>query len=194
MQNGFAAIASLILLVGCSPTYDWREVQPADEPLAIMLPAKPSSMTRKINLDGNDVSMRMHGALVNENSFTAAWVELDETDIAIDDRPAFRAKTLKAMQTGMTRNIAGTIESSEVRNVRLIDESSRPIGQVPGELLVVRGTARGAATTLHGLFVGFGARVYQFVVIGSQVPDAQLKTFIESIQLRIDKPSAIATR
>ncbi len=197
MQSGFRVLVAVMLVValmGCSPTYDWREIQPADEPLALMLPAKPASMTRKINLDGVSVSMRMHGALVNDSSFTAAWAELDESDVPVDDRPAFRTRAIKAMQTAMTRNIAGSVESRETRNVRLIDESSRLVGQVPGELVKIRGTARGKAAVLHGLFVGFGARVYQFVVIGDRVPEQQIQTFIDSIQLRINKPSAVATR
>lgn len=193
LQNGFLALV-VFALSACSPTYDWREIQPTDEPLALMLPGKPSALTRQINLDGVIVSMRMHGALVNENSFTAAWAELDETQIAIEDRPAFRKKTLDAMQTAMTRNIAGTVQAREVRNVRLINEASQPVGQVPGELLTVQGTARGEAATLNGLFVSFGARVYQFVVIGDQVPEPQIQTFIESIQIRIAKPSAMAAR
>jgi len=199
LQNGFRpfiplALIALFAFTGCSPTYDWREIQPTDEPLALMLPGKPSALTRQINLDGVIVSMRMHGALVNQNSFTAAWAELDESEIDIDERPAFRNRVLKSMQTAMTRNIAGTVESTEVRNVRLIDEASQPVGRVPGQLLRVRGTARGVDTTLHGIFVGFGARVYQFVIIGDKVPASEIKTFIESIQIRVAKPSAVALR
>ena len=199
LQNGFRPLVALtpialLALIGCSPTYDWREIAPTDEPLALMLPAKPSALTRQINLDGVVVSMRMHGALVNQNSFTAAWAELDESMIDIDKRPAFRRRALQAMQAGMTRNIAGTVESTHVRNVRLIDQASQPVGQVPGQLVKIRGTARGTATTLHGLFVGFGARVYQFVIIGNEVPRPQVETFIESIQIRVAKPSAVASR
>jgi len=192
-QNGFGLIA-LFMLTACSPTYDWREIQPADEPLALMLPGKPSALTRQINLDGVVVSMRMHGALVSENSFTAAWAELDESEVDIDERPTFRKSALDAMKTAMTRNIAGTVESSEVHNVRLIDQASQPVGQVPGERVTIRGTARGVATTLHGVFVGFGSRVFQFVIIGDKVPAPEIKTFIESIQIRVAKPSAVAAR
>jgi hypothetical protein len=196
LQNGFRAlvVCALIALTACSPTYDWREIQPADEPLALMLPGKPSALTRQINLDGVIVSMRMHGALVKESSFTAAWAELDESKVDINDRPAFRKKALDAMQVSMTRNIAGTVASREAVNVRLINETSQPVGQVPGERLTIRGTARGSAATLHGVFVSFGARVYQFVVIGENVPESEVKTFIESIQIRVAKPSAMAAR
>lgn len=56
-----AALAA-VLLGACSPEYNWREVRAADQGYVVMLPGKPASMTRTIQLDGLEVPMTMQGA------------------------------------------------------------------------------------------------------------------------------------
>ncbi|MGB7183465.1 MAG: hypothetical protein WA888_04380 [Burkholderiaceae bacterium] len=180
------------LLIACTPSYDWREIQPAEEPFVFMLPGKPVAMTRKINLDGLPVDMRMHGAQVNQLSFTAAWTTLDESATELNDRPAIRAQALSAMQAGMTRNIAGSVVSSEEQLLPIIDSTGTPIGQVPGVKVHIRGTARGEPADMIAVFVGFGATLYQFVVLGADPPAEHVETFLGSLRLRAGKPSAVA--
>ncbi len=49
-----AALAA-ILLAGCAPEYNWREVRSAEQGYLVMLPGKPASMTRRILLGESEV-------------------------------------------------------------------------------------------------------------------------------------------
>lgn len=182
----------LFALVGCTPPFDWREIQPAQEPFIVMMPAKPAAMTRSINLDGRKVSMRMHGALVEGHSFTAAWVELDEADTPVDQRQQARNQALQAMQTGMTRNINGQVAQTTSVVVKLVSPAGDPVGQVPGRRLHITGTARGEPAEMHALFVGLGAMQFQFVVLGRDVPAEHVETFLDSVRIRTGRPRAVA--
>ncbi|RPH64206.1 MAG: hypothetical protein EHM83_08635, partial [Burkholderiales bacterium] len=96
-----AAAACALALSACSPDYNWREIrQPADGYL-VMLPARPASMSRPINLDGLAVTMAMTGARVDDQTFTVGAVRLP------DSEPATREKAGAAMRAAMVRNIAG---------------------------------------------------------------------------------------
>lgn len=188
---GFLLIL-LWVLTGCTPRFDWREIQPAQEPFSIMMPARPAAMTRSINLDGRTVSMRMHGALVEGHSFTAAWVELDEAETPVDERQQARSRALQAMQTGMTRNINGRVLDTTTVIVKLVSPAGDAVGQVPGRRLHITGTARGEPVDMHALFVGLGAMQFQFVVLGRDLPVEHVDTFMRSIRIRTGRPKAMA--
>jgi hypothetical protein len=182
-----------MVTMGCTPTYDWREIHPAEEPFTVMLPARPAAMTRKINLDGVPVSMRMHGALVQGHSFTGAWLRLDESGTP-SERQEKRKQALAAMQTGMVSNIAGKVVKREEVIVQLVNAAGAPVGQVPATRVRASGTARGEPAEMHAIFVGLGDTLYQFVVLGKDAPIEQINTFLDSIRLRAGQAAALAAR
>lgn len=186
--------AGLLLLSACTPTWDWREIRPVDEPVAVMLPAKPASMTRDLSLAGAPVKMTMHGALVEGQRFTVAWIRLDKNEegdagaaaatTSAAPVPPSPSDALDAMQTGMLSNIAGTIDREEARTVRVIDTAGNTIAQREGRFIDASGQAQGEAVRLQGLFVGSGRNLVQFVVIGQPWSDDAAATFFESAALR----------
>jgi hypothetical protein len=182
----------LVVTAACTPTYDWREIHPAEEPFTVMLPARPAAMERNINLDGLAVSMRMHGAMAQGHSFTAAWLRLDESDTPEDQRQEKRNKALTAMQTGMVRNIQGKVAQRDEVIVQLVNAAGTAVGRVPATRVRVKGVARGEPAEMHAIFVGLGDTLYQFVVLGKDAPAEQVDTFLESIRLRVGQPAALA--
>lgn len=182
----------MVVTAGCTPTYDWREIHPAEEPFMVMLPARPAALERNINLDGLSVSMRMHGAQAQGHSFTAAWFRLDESDTPEDERQEKRNKALNAMQTGMVSNIKGKVTQRDEVIVQLVNAAGTAVGQVPATRVRVNGIARGEPAEMHAVFVGLGDTLYQFVVLGKDVPMEQIDTFLESIRLRVGQPAALA--
>lgn len=163
------AAAAAALLMACSPAYDWREIRGAGASYSVMLPSKPSSHVRTVNLDGVQVEMTMTGAETEGVSFTVATAQLPD--------PGQAHKALQAMKTAMLRNIggsapqekpvqvAGTIPAAEVRAVGRPDASGRP------RLLVAR-------------FFVQDRRVFQMVVLGPDqgVPEEAIDTFLASFK------------
>ena len=60
------ACALALLLGGCSPSYDWREIRAEDDHYLAMMPGKPDALTLPIDLAGMKVSMTMRGARVGD--------------------------------------------------------------------------------------------------------------------------------
>ncbi|HZW13707.1 MAG TPA: hypothetical protein VFF81_11015 [Noviherbaspirillum sp.] len=148
-----ACLAGVLLLTACSPKYDWREVHGSSTPFAVVLPAKPASHTRNINLDGIQVNMTMTAAEVDGVTFAVGITELPDAMQA--------QKALDSMKTALVRNIGGTIrqeKSSTVNGVPTTEiEASGPA--VPGaeqpRLMLAR-------------FIAQDRHAYQLVVVGQE--------------------------
>ncbi|NEX63841.1 hypothetical protein [Noviherbaspirillum galbum] len=163
-----AGAALALFLCACSPKYDWREVRGSQPPFVVLLPGKPATHTRVVNLEGMQVSMTMTAAEVDGTAFAVTTAELPDAGKA--------QAVLEAMKKGMVRNIGGTV-------VRETDKSAD--GQSVVEL-EARGQAGpgGQARVLYARFARSGQRVYQAVVLGGQqsVPPEQAETFLGSFK------------
>ena len=137
-----------ILLAACSPKFDWREVRGSAAPFVVLLPAKPASHTRTVNLDGIEVPMTMTAADVDGTTFAVGTAELPDA--------ARAQQAIVAMKTALVRNIGGTVRKETL---------SAP-GTVPTTLEV---EATGAESRiLLARFVANDKRVYQVVVVGKE--------------------------
>ena len=54
-----AVVAAALLLAGCSPTFNWREVRPPGSAFRAMLPCKPDAAQRTVALAGRPVALDM---------------------------------------------------------------------------------------------------------------------------------------
>ena len=196
------------LLSACSPSYDWREIAPDDVHYRVMMPAKPASMTREIDLNGVRVSMTMWGARVGEVSFTAAQATLP------DDSTETRTHAVDAMRAAMVRNVAGRERSARavlvpVRGMAGGPATMAPVAPAasteaaspaagapgaPGAPQAVTATAPGWEVTadgrtpagnveLHGIFASRGARAFQAVVIGPSPAPEAVRTFLDGFRI-----------
>ena len=55
--SAFAIIA--LALLACTPKFDWRDVRSDDSPYTILMPAKPATMTRELDLGQSKIVMHM---------------------------------------------------------------------------------------------------------------------------------------
>lgn len=172
-----AAIACLsanLLLAGCSPKYDWRQVQGTGAPYTVLLPAKPATLSRPINLDGLQVNMTMTAAEVDGVTFAVGTAELPDA--------AQVPAALAAMKTALVRNIEGKIR---------VEKPAAGAEQAPGatEIEAVGTPGKhtgGEPRVLHARFTAHGRQVYQVVMVGpekSVTPEA-LETFFTSFKTR----------
>ncbi|MES2024304.1 MAG: hypothetical protein V4448_01975 [Pseudomonadota bacterium] len=170
-------ITAALTLAACSPKFDWREVRSNDAPYAVALPSKPTTLTRKIDLNGIPVSMTMTASSIDGVTFAVGTAELPD---------AMQAQvSLNAMKTALVNNIGGTIKQEKM--------STMAHGAAAGQLAVMEVEASGPASAatndqkrvLFARFVAKDKRVYQLVVTGSEkvVTRELVGTFFSSFKL-----------
>ena len=164
LRGGAACIACVALLAACSPKFDWREVRGTDAPFMVLLPSKPATHTRTVNLDGLQVPMTMTAADVDGVTFAVGAAQLADA--------AQAPKALAAMKTALVRNIGGTIKQ---------EKASAP-GAVP---VAVDIEAAGSGRLLLARFLAKDNRIYQVIMVGNEsaVSRDAADTFFTSFKL-----------
>lgn len=161
----------LVALAACNPALNWREARGSDGPYTVLLPAKPTTFARPVDLNGLKVEMSMTAAEVDGVSYAVASAGIVDA--------AQRTAALAAMQEAMLRNIGAS--APQQRAVVL-----------EGGVAALEVTARGQAgaskqpVAMHARFAQHGDRVFQVVVLGpadAVTPEAAA-TFLESFTLR----------
>lgn len=164
LRAGAVFISCAFLLAACSPKYDWREVRGPGAPFVVLLPAKPASHTRTVDLDGLQVSMTMTAAEVDSVMFAVGTAELPDAMQA--------AKAMDAMKTALVRNIGGAIRQEKISAA----------GSVPATIDVeATGTQ---SRLLLARFLAKDKRIYQVVMIGKEkdMPRDAADTFFSSFK------------
>lgn len=145
-----------LTLIACSPKFDWREVRNVDAPLMVLLPAKPASHSKEIDLDGIKVKMTMIAADVDQLSFAVAYAEVGKDELNGLIKENRQKQALKAMQTGMLNNIQGRI--SQQNSLKAPKDTIQADGKL----------ANGQSVKLVARFMAVGPWVIQAVMIGNE--------------------------
>ena len=169
-------LSVLLMLAGCSPRLNWRLVQGADAPFEVLLPAKPATLSRAIDLDGIPVTMSMTAAEVDGVTFAVGAVVLAD--------PALAPRALQAMKLALVRNINGSIQSEQA------SAAAQAAGADSSVDIAATGSI-GRSNQPARLLARFAARerrVYQAVMVGpSSAMDAigadAADTFFTSFKL-----------
>lgn len=178
MLNSFRLSSAKVVAAGvlawsaCSPTYDWRNVRGADAPFAVLFPAKPTTYSRSVNLDGMQLTMTMTATEVDGVTFAVGTASLPD--------PAKAQTALNAMKTALVKNIGGTI-----RHEKSVATPTSPIPSIEVDAVGAPSAANGRPRLLFARFAAKGQRIYQVVVIGREkaVPDEAVDTFFTSFKL-----------
>jgi hypothetical protein len=194
------AIVALLGLSACSPEYNWREVRIDAASARFMLPGKPASLDRTINIEGRPVVMTMTGAKVGESTYTVAYANIQA--------PADPQKTLVAMREQMVRNIQGSVQSQtgpttqpmtqsqgqsfsapliKAVQVAIVDENGVAKASMTGQLVDAQGAVNGRPVSMKALFVTYQQTVVQAVSLGADLNQDQATQFVQSLRL-IAKP------
>ncbi len=169
------AMLCVVLLQGCSPEYNWREVRPAGLGFQVMFPGTPGAAKREVVIDGQKLVMSMSAAQAAGHSFSVGVVQLS------NDSLLNRERILAALRTQMLRNVGAAEPVSRPITVPVFDPQGRPSTPVAGVRIEARTDRQ--PNQLHGGFVARGDRVYQFLVIGQDPDLEQVQTFIDSFRL-----------
>jgi len=157
-RTTFTAALTVLVLGACSPQFNWRDYNGETAPYSVMFPDKPSTHTRKIDLDGLKVDMTMTAAQVNGTTFAVGTAEAPD--------PAGAEKALTAMKTALVNNIGATIKSEKTGKTSSIVGST----QVRSAAIDIEasGVQKGEPMKLIGHFESRNNRFYQVVVMGKE--------------------------
>jgi hypothetical protein len=168
------ALAAGGVLVGCSPTYDWRTVMNNDSGYTVDLPAKPSHDARQIDIGGTSMQMAMQTAEAGNAVFAVGTVMLPSDD------PQTQRKALDFLRNGLARNVSAAPDAHPVQIPLAAG------GQVPGFEMTLSGKAgeQKETRTIYARVVAHGRHVYQAAIIASEpLPQEQVDQFFQSFQL-----------
>ncbi len=129
------------LLCACSPALNWREVRNEQADYTLLLPDKPASASKSIELAGQKREMHMQGAQAAGMQFVIAYVSCEQ---------AQQAQLLAAMQEGILLNL-----HSSAAQVQQLEHG---VLQIPPQ------TARSPQAWLK--FFAAGRHCYQMLLLG----------------------------
>ncbi|AKZ64947.1 membrane protein [Herbaspirillum hiltneri N3] len=138
-------------LTACSPKYNWREAHGEKIQFTVLLPAKPASFTRQIDLDGLPVSMTMTAAEIDGVTFAVGAAELADA--------AQTPKALEAMRVALINNIGGAPVPATI--------PGKPAGDRTVDV-VAAGTAGGRPVRLMARLLARDKRIYQVLIVGPE--------------------------
>ncbi|UIN21603.1 hypothetical protein [Herbaspirillum frisingense] len=158
-----------ICLAACSPRYNWREASDNGAHFVVLLPAKPASVTRPVDLDGPKVEMSMTAAEVDGLTFAAGTAELPDA--------ASASRALDAMRTALLNNIGGQVQSGAAWPGKT-EGFARTVD------LDARGVSRGRPLRLVARLVARERRVYQILIVGDEkaFTEENIETFFSSFK------------
>ncbi|MDT8999795.1 hypothetical protein RQP53_10995 [Paucibacter sp. APW11] len=156
-----------LLLSACSPALDWREVSPDGAGLTLLFPCKPDVETRNGGAQGALQAPRMGLARCEAAglSYSLSWAEVAD--------PAQLAPALAAMRS----SLAGKLQA-EVKERQPLQLS----GMTPNAEASVQRLQGRNSTAKLALF-NRGTMVYQLLVMGPRVEEAQWASFVTAIKL-----------
>lgn len=157
------------VLAACSPQYNWREASDNGTHFVVLLPAKPATVTRPIELDGVNVDMTMVAAEVGDTTFAVGTAELTDA--------AQTAKAVEAMRTALLNNIGGKL----VADVHFPGKTSGFSHWLDVE---AEGVVRGRPAHLKARLAAKGNRIFQVLIMGPDkaLTDEIVETFFDSFK------------
>jgi hypothetical protein len=183
LARRFALAMTLVALAagtfGCSERFEWREVR-ADEGFVALLPGRPQTVTREIELGGQRAAMTMWSTGTGATMFAVGTVRLPPAAMA--DTSARKA-TVAHFRDALVRNIGAT-QSTPRGLPALASGARKPLADEAFEA-VGRQAADGRKSRLAARVFIVDDRLFQLVALGAEgeIPPETLDTFFTSFRL-----------
>ncbi len=119
-----------------------------------MLPAKPATYTREVDLDGVKANMTMTAAEVDDTVFAVGSAKMADTTQA--------TAALKAMKTALLKNINGKVKAERA------SAQTNSQGTSTDMQIEAIGEVNGKPTLLAARLISKDQLIYQIIVIGPE--------------------------
>jgi len=95
-----------LFITACSPKYNWRDVAGQQAPFTVLMPDKPSRLSREIQLGQRTVTMHMTAVQIDGVKFAVGAIEMPN---AIEAQAS--VALIKSM---LLKNMAGTVTQEKI--------------------------------------------------------------------------------
>lgn len=156
-------LVSLLLLGGCSPALDWREVRPEGSGAELMFPCKPEQARRPAS--AQEPAMGLAACRAAELSFSLSWSEMP--------RPDMMGPALRTLGDGLRQRLQApeaAWQEAQVRGMTPRPESGQQ---------ALSGRSQKARQALFSR----GLKVYQLVMMGPRDDEAAWQNFLALVRL-----------
>ena len=159
-----------LLLAGCSPVLDWRQLQPEGWSLSAALPCKPASQQRQVALAGQRVALTLLACSADGHTFGLA-----SADVA---NPLQVGPVMQALGQAAQANVQGRIEADQPAQVPgMTPHAAARRWRLEGRL------PDGQAVAEQVLVFAHGTRVFQATLIGPQADEARAGPFFDALKV-----------
>ncbi len=163
LMRFFCAVAASLMVMACSPSYNWREVRVNDTELLGLLPCKPDTGSRVVALGGKDVEMHMTGCDVGDTTYAIASADLKDPGAVLAVLTQWRTATLANMAAERTTETP------------LLASATSHMPAVA--VVAATGKKRdGAAVRLQGIWFARGTQVFHAAVYAAPVANTDPKS------------------
>ncbi len=170
MSQRSLLLSVALAATGCSPTLNWREVQPADSGLVAMFPCKPSHEEREVPLAGRPVRLAVAACRAEDAMYAVAYGDVAD--------PARVGSALDGLRNAAMGNVKAS--SSAQRQLAVPGMTPHPQAQA----LELRGQMPDGRAVLERVAVfSKGTRVFQATMLGDSLPPEAVETFFGGLRL-----------
>ncbi len=158
------------LLAACSPGLDWREIRPEGSGLVVMLPCKPSSYARSVQLAGQPASLSLLACSADDLTWALAHADLGD--------PARVAAALSELQAAAVANLDATAP----KRLPLAVPGATP-NPASARVEITGRRPDGAPVQEQVAVFTHGTRVFQATVLGPRLPVDAVDTFFGGLRV-----------
>ncbi len=173
LSTGCFAGALALLLAACSPALNWRDVQPDDTALTLLLPCKPDVAQQTVPMGGVPTVLTVRGCDAGGATFAVAVADVGTASAVGEVVSQWQNVTLAGIK-------AGTADIQRVSQ-RVPGASGAP---APVLVKALGQRADGSAIHSHALYFAQGTQVFQVVMLASAPTLEAQEMFFSSVRLR----------
>ena len=168
---GLVVLTGLLLASACSPKLNWRDVQPGNTGLTLLLPCKPDQGDKIVPLGGRSTKLTMLGCDAGGATFAVAIADMGDAPNLPEVLTQWQAITLG--------NMNASPSTTQSRPLRVPGASSEP-----APVLVLAQGQRPDGSAVNGWAAYFtkGSQVVQIVMYASAIEPVAAEIFFASIK------------
>lgn len=162
-------LGGALALGACAPALDWREIRPSGAALVAMLPCKPSTFERQVQLAGTKVALGLQACTAGSATWAIAWADVGD--------PAIVGAALRELQASARANLG----AQPGRSLPLAPPGATPNPATAREALTGRLPDGKSVEEQVAVFTR-GTQVFQATVVAPRIDTDAADTFFASLR------------
>lgn len=164
-------LAAMILVDGCTPALDWREVRfdAASQRLIALFPCRPEHRSRALVLGGKPVTMKMASCSAVERTYAVSFVDASD--------PETVTRTLESLRSSAVANVVG--RATAASPLQLPGMTPNPLS---GRVAIDGRLPDGKRVRVDAAFFAIGMRAYQASVVGAPGQEPAIDNFFAGLR------------